>query len=146
MLIVILIKRMFQLTCTYIKIMRKHKVINRLIIHKNFGCTCLTWLCDFTLGQNQENYANRWRSWKSCTSGANYNLYPFQNANKNSIYYNSYCYSLLLMISSLTVRIPRTLELFVHSLLTKTMQITSAKNAKTLSPSHMWVTFCERLF
>lgn len=34
---------------------------------------------------------------------------------------------------------PRTLELFVHSLLTKTMQITSAKNAKTLSPSHMWV-------
>ncbi|XP_029159578.1 dr1-associated corepressor-like [Nylanderia fulva] len=34
-------------------------------------------------------------------------------------------------------RLPRTLELFVHSLLTKTMQITSAKNAKTLSPSHM---------
>ncbi|XP_014602224.1 PREDICTED: dr1-associated corepressor isoform X1 [Polistes canadensis] len=33
--------------------------------------------------------------------------------------------------------ISRTLELFVHSLLTKTMQITSAKNAKTLSPSHM---------
>nr|XP_012136770.1 PREDICTED: DNA polymerase epsilon subunit C isoform X2 [Megachile rotundata] len=31
----------------------------------------------------------------------------------------------------------RTLELFVHSLLTKTMEITSAKNAKTLSPSHM---------
>ncbi|XP_015596644.1 dr1-associated corepressor [Cephus cinctus] len=35
------------------------------------------------------------------------------------------------------VIISRTLELFVHSLLTKTMQITSAKNAKTLSPSHM---------
>ncbi|XP_011497777.1 PREDICTED: DNA polymerase epsilon subunit C [Ceratosolen solmsi marchali] len=33
--------------------------------------------------------------------------------------------------------ISRTLELFVHSLLTKTMQITSAKQAKTLSPSHM---------
>lgn len=33
--------------------------------------------------------------------------------------------------------ISRTLELFVHSLLTKTMQITNAKNAKTLSPSHM---------
>ncbi|XP_008544119.1 uncharacterized protein LOC103568881 [Microplitis demolitor] len=33
--------------------------------------------------------------------------------------------------------ISRTLELFVHSLLTKTMQITSTKNAKTLSPSHM---------
>ncbi|XP_006615253.1 dr1-associated corepressor isoform X1 [Apis laboriosa] len=33
--------------------------------------------------------------------------------------------------------ISRTLELFVHSLLTKTMEITSAKNAKTLSPSHM---------
>ncbi|KAL6437935.1 hypothetical protein ACFW04_004323 [Cataglyphis niger] len=33
--------------------------------------------------------------------------------------------------------ISKTLELFVHSLLTKTMQITSAKNAKTLSPSHM---------
>lgn len=38
---------------------------------------------------------------------------------------------------SLTICIPRTLELFVHSLLTKTMEITSAKNAKTLSPSHM---------
>ncbi|XP_012285295.1 uncharacterized protein LOC105702364 isoform X2 [Orussus abietinus] len=35
------------------------------------------------------------------------------------------------------VIISRTLELFVHSLLTKTMQVTSAKNAKTLSPSHM---------
>lgn len=35
------------------------------------------------------------------------------------------------------VIISRTLELFVESLLTKTMQITSAKNAKTLSPSHM---------
>ncbi|XP_014468608.1 PREDICTED: dr1-associated corepressor isoform X2 [Dinoponera quadriceps] len=33
--------------------------------------------------------------------------------------------------------ISRTLELFVHSLLTKAMQITSAKNAKTLSPTHM---------
>ncbi|KAK9299151.1 hypothetical protein QLX08_007768 [Tetragonisca angustula] len=33
--------------------------------------------------------------------------------------------------------ISRTLELFVHSLLTKTMEITNAKNAKTLSPSHM---------
>ncbi|CAK9804240.1 Dr1-associated corepressor [Anthophora quadrimaculata] len=33
--------------------------------------------------------------------------------------------------------ISRTLELFVHSLLAKTMEITSAKNAKTLSPSHM---------
>ncbi|XP_043281372.1 dr1-associated corepressor isoform X2 [Venturia canescens] len=35
------------------------------------------------------------------------------------------------------VIISRTLELFVHSLLTKTMQITNAKNAKTLRPSHM---------
>lgn len=35
------------------------------------------------------------------------------------------------------VIISRTLELFVESLLTKAMQITSAKNAKTLSPSHM---------
>uniref|UniRef100_A0A1B6MJE7 Transcription factor CBF/NF-Y/archaeal histone domain-containing protein n=1 Tax=Graphocephala atropunctata TaxID=36148 RepID=A0A1B6MJE7_9HEMI len=35
------------------------------------------------------------------------------------------------------VIISRTLELFVGSLLTKAMQITSAKNAKTLSPSHM---------
>ncbi|XP_017876817.1 dr1-associated corepressor [Ceratina calcarata] len=33
--------------------------------------------------------------------------------------------------------ISRTLELFVHSLLTKAMEITCAKNAKTLSPSHM---------
>ncbi|XP_034948451.1 transcription regulator complex subunit bur6 [Chelonus insularis] len=33
--------------------------------------------------------------------------------------------------------ISRTLELFVHSLLTKTMQITSAKRARTLSPFHM---------
>ncbi|XP_043605247.1 dr1-associated corepressor [Bombus pyrosoma] len=33
--------------------------------------------------------------------------------------------------------ISRTLELFVHSLLTKSMEITNAKNAKTLSPSHM---------
>ncbi|XP_058797703.1 dr1-associated corepressor [Phymastichus coffea] len=33
--------------------------------------------------------------------------------------------------------ISRTLELFVHSLLIKTLQITNAKNAKTLSPSHM---------
>ncbi|XP_043484781.1 dr1-associated corepressor [Leptopilina heterotoma] len=35
------------------------------------------------------------------------------------------------------VIISRTLELFVHSLLTKTMQVTNSKNAKTLSPSHM---------
>ncbi|XP_075212892.1 negative cofactor 2 alpha isoform X2 [Lycorma delicatula] len=35
------------------------------------------------------------------------------------------------------VIISRTLELFVESLLTKTMQITLAKSAKTLSPSHM---------
>ncbi|XP_071449875.1 uncharacterized protein NC2alpha [Hetaerina americana] len=35
------------------------------------------------------------------------------------------------------VIISRALELFVESLLTKTMEITSAKNAKTLSPSHM---------
>lgn len=33
--------------------------------------------------------------------------------------------------------LPRTLELFVESLLTKTIQITNAKNAKILSPSHM---------
>ncbi|XP_032677317.1 dr1-associated corepressor [Odontomachus brunneus] len=33
--------------------------------------------------------------------------------------------------------ISRTLELFVHSLLTKAMQITCAKNARTLSPTHM---------
>ncbi|XP_055533843.1 uncharacterized protein LOC129723562 [Wyeomyia smithii] len=35
------------------------------------------------------------------------------------------------------VIIPRTLELFVESLLTKTLRITNARNAKTLSPSHM---------
>ncbi|XP_049864579.1 dr1-associated corepressor-like [Schistocerca gregaria] len=35
------------------------------------------------------------------------------------------------------VIISRTLELFVESLLKKAMEITSAKNAKTLSPSHM---------
>ncbi|KAF5304623.1 hypothetical protein FQR65_LT07905 [Abscondita terminalis] len=33
--------------------------------------------------------------------------------------------------------IPRTLELFVESLLKKSMQITQARNAKTLTPSHM---------
>ncbi|XP_055692218.1 dr1-associated corepressor [Lutzomyia longipalpis] len=33
--------------------------------------------------------------------------------------------------------IPRTLELFVESLLTKTVRITNARHAKTLSPSHM---------
>ncbi|KAJ9576948.1 hypothetical protein L9F63_006474, partial [Diploptera punctata] len=33
--------------------------------------------------------------------------------------------------------VSKTLELFVESLLTKAMEITSAKNAKTLSPSHM---------
>lgn len=33
--------------------------------------------------------------------------------------------------------LPRTLELFVESLLTKSMQITQARNAKTLTPSHM---------
>lgn len=32
---------------------------------------------------------------------------------------------------------PRTLELFVESLLNKTLRITNARNAKTLSPSHM---------
>ncbi|XP_023026532.1 negative cofactor 2 alpha [Leptinotarsa decemlineata] len=35
------------------------------------------------------------------------------------------------------VIISRTLELFVESLLTKSMQITQARNAKTLTPSHM---------
>lgn len=35
------------------------------------------------------------------------------------------------------IHIPRTLELFVESLLTKTLNITNARNAKTLSPSHM---------
>ncbi|XP_052747931.1 uncharacterized protein LOC113523214 [Galleria mellonella] len=33
--------------------------------------------------------------------------------------------------------IPRTLELFVESLLTKAKQVTMARNAKTLSPSHV---------
>lgn len=33
--------------------------------------------------------------------------------------------------------ISRTLELFVESMLTKTLRITNARNAKTLSPSHM---------
>lgn len=35
------------------------------------------------------------------------------------------------------VIISRTLELFVESLLTKTLRITNSRNAKTLSPSHM---------
>ncbi|XP_059483752.1 dr1-associated corepressor [Neocloeon triangulifer] len=35
------------------------------------------------------------------------------------------------------VIIPRALELFVESLLTKAVQITTARNAKTLTPSHM---------
>ncbi|XP_058129918.1 uncharacterized protein DDB_G0271670 [Anopheles ziemanni] len=35
------------------------------------------------------------------------------------------------------VIISRTLELFVESLLTKTLKVTNARNAKTLSPSHM---------
>ncbi|XP_022195544.2 DNA polymerase epsilon subunit C [Nilaparvata lugens] len=35
------------------------------------------------------------------------------------------------------VIISRTLELFVESLLTKTLEITMSKSAKTLSPSHM---------
>ncbi|KAM8714125.1 hypothetical protein ACLKA7_014300 [Drosophila subpalustris] len=35
------------------------------------------------------------------------------------------------------VIISRTLELFVESLLTKTLRVTNARNAKTLSPSHM---------
>ncbi|XP_049882295.1 uncharacterized protein LOC126378149 [Pectinophora gossypiella] len=35
------------------------------------------------------------------------------------------------------VIIPRTLELFVESLLSKAMQVTMARNAKTLSPSHV---------
>ncbi|CAG9862794.1 unnamed protein product [Phyllotreta striolata] len=35
------------------------------------------------------------------------------------------------------VIISRTLELFVESLLTKSMQITQSRNAKTLTPSHM---------
>ncbi|XP_034476756.1 dr1-associated corepressor homolog [Drosophila innubila] len=35
------------------------------------------------------------------------------------------------------VIISRTLELFVESLLTKTLRITNGRNAKTLSPSHM---------
>lgn len=38
---------------------------------------------------------------------------------------------------SLTNATPRTLELFVESLLTKTLCITNSRNAKTLSPSHM---------
>lgn len=37
----------------------------------------------------------------------------------------------------LNVSLPRTLELFVESLLTKSAQITQARNAKTLTPSHM---------
>lgn len=37
----------------------------------------------------------------------------------------------------LNVCLPRTLELFVESLLTKSAQITQARNAKTLTPSHM---------
>ena len=48
---------------------------------------------------------------------------------------------ILLNISSIFVPLllclPRALELFVESLLTKAVQITSAKNAKTLSPAHL---------
>lgn len=35
------------------------------------------------------------------------------------------------------VIISRTLELFIKSLLTKTVRVTNARNAKTLSPSHL---------
>lgn len=43
-----------------------------------------------------------------------------------------------LAITSLTdFYLPRALELFVESLLTKAVQITSARNAKTLSPAHL---------
>lgn len=43
----------------------------------------------------------------------------------------------IILLVSLTICIPRALELFVESLLTKAVQITSAKNAKTLSPAHL---------
>lgn len=92
----------------------------------------LTSIFYFFLGTHQENNANRWRSWKSCSSCTNYNLYPFLIF----VFFRNlffFCFS----ITALTICIPRTLELFVHSLLTKTMQITSNKNAKTLSTSHM---------
>nr|CAG4648351.1 EOG090X0H1B [Moina brachiata]SVE93347.1 EOG090X0H1B [Moina brachiata] len=48
-----------------------------------------------------------------------------------------WCSSNFLNVFSLTICIPRALELFVESLLTKAVQITSAKNAKTLSPAHL---------
>ncbi|CAG9789984.1 unnamed protein product [Diatraea saccharalis] len=39
--------------------------------------------------------------------------------------------------SNMLPPIPRTLELFVESLLSKAMQVTMARNARTLSPSHV---------
>lgn len=41
------------------------------------------------------------------------------------------------MAQAVPVIISRTLELFIKSLLTKTVRVTNARNAKTLSPSHM---------
>nr|CAG4637459.1 EOG090X0H1B [Ceriodaphnia reticulata]SVE73279.1 EOG090X0H1B [Ceriodaphnia reticulata] len=40
-------------------------------------------------------------------------------------------------VSLTAFNLPRALELFVESLLTKAVQITSARNAKTLSPAHL---------
>lgn len=46
-------------------------------------------------------------------------------------------FSIAISIVFLNWLTPRTLELFVQSMLTKTLRITNARNAKTLSPSHM---------
>lgn len=67
--------------------------------------------------------------------------------------YVTYCITAFIILTSLAKRwrisltgvlyilissyIPRTLELFVESLLTKTLRITNSRNAKTLSTSHM---------
>lgn len=46
-------------------------------------------------------------------------------------------WDLLILLCFCFFSLPRTLELFVESLLTKTLKITNSRNAKTLSTSHM---------
>lgn len=87
-------------------------------------------------GQNQEDHADRRGGRQGGPGRARYNLYPLQKLYIDCLLYLGIGLEYNFSLTNISPT-PRTLELFVESLLTKTLRITNARNAKTLSPSHM---------
>ncbi|KAK3914402.1 General transcription factor 3C polypeptide 2 [Frankliniella fusca] len=101
-------------------------------IEKNYGLC----VCDVVKASSNKNKLPEEAKSRVRISGKMHptcsDFYPITSINKIS----SQAYNFMTRIF-LNVSIPRTLELFVQSLMTSALAVTNAKNARTLSPSHM---------